>query len=371
MGSVKKFAHASEVASFMISIVIPVFNSGKYITQCINSIVQQNYKNFEILCIDDGSTDNSLELLRDLQAKEPRLKIFSKKNEGASVARNLGIEKSSGEYILFVDSDDLLVDGALEILLDKITKFNVDAVIGQIILTYEVHENLKDNDMAYYRLPYEGEVKVSDSVIFNFHSSPCGILFKKKIIENFGITFPPNLHYEDAYWHWIYFSNCKSIYFTKKAVYHYFRHPVSTMSDTFNLKEGLAIEHLYIAEQIFNFWKKNSSLDERMKTATEILESYFWFSIRFSKQFEKAKVAYEARRIICKFNLDVSQSDTLRKLLEGHLHFLYPNGNDIATDANYGRYLQILSIFNKWVPANSARRKIFMSFARKMYKILR
>ena len=86
-----------------ISVIVPVYNAEKYLVQCLNSIINQTFKDIEIICINDGSTDNSLKILKEFSEKDSRIKIINQKNSGVSIARNKGIDTASGDYIFFVD----------------------------------------------------------------------------------------------------------------------------------------------------------------------------------------------------------------------------------------------------------------------------
>ena len=92
----------------LVSVIVPVYNVAKYLPQCLESLLAQTYANFEVICIDDGSTDNSLQILEDYQQKDLRIKFFSKKNGGPSLTRNYGMQKAKGEYVCFLDSDDFV-----------------------------------------------------------------------------------------------------------------------------------------------------------------------------------------------------------------------------------------------------------------------
>lgn len=92
----------------LISIIIPVYNTEKYIEECINSLLNQSLKEIEIICINDGSTDNSLNLLKDFEQKDPRIIVISKENSGPANARNIGLNSASADYIYFMDSDDYI-----------------------------------------------------------------------------------------------------------------------------------------------------------------------------------------------------------------------------------------------------------------------
>ena len=109
----------------LVSIVVPVYNTEKYIRECLNSLIQQSYSHIEIIAVDDGSTDNSLCLLKELSAKDNRLKVFSQSNQGVSAARNLGLSKATGTYIMFVDADDWIDLSTIEECLQAIEDADV------------------------------------------------------------------------------------------------------------------------------------------------------------------------------------------------------------------------------------------------------
>lgn len=108
-----------------LSIVIPVYNTEKYLQKCLDSIFMQNFTNFEVICVDDGSTDNSLEIL----ARYKDITVIKQTNKGSGVARNLGLQQAKGEYVLFMDSDDWLVDGALEKIIHEAKNLDLDILI--------------------------------------------------------------------------------------------------------------------------------------------------------------------------------------------------------------------------------------------------
>lgn len=109
------------------SIIIPAYNAAEFLPQCLDSIFNQNYTDYEVLCIDDGSTDDTPELLRQYASKHPQLRILTQSNQGMATARNRGLDEARGEYILFVDSDDLLTDGALATL---VAEFSGEDIIA-------------------------------------------------------------------------------------------------------------------------------------------------------------------------------------------------------------------------------------------------
>ena len=113
----------------LISIVTPVYNTEKYLSECLDSIFAQTMPDIELICVDDGSTDNSLNILKDYQKKHKNLKVISQKNGGPGVARNTGIDNATGKYICFWDSDDIFEPDALEKLYNQAEKNKADITI--------------------------------------------------------------------------------------------------------------------------------------------------------------------------------------------------------------------------------------------------
>lgn len=111
-----------------VTVIVPVFNAELYLEKCITSLINQTYKNIEIIFIDDGSTDNSINIIKKYIKKDNRIKLLVQENMGASIARINGLKDSSGDYIMFVDSDDYIVNNTVEILVNKINKYDVDIV---------------------------------------------------------------------------------------------------------------------------------------------------------------------------------------------------------------------------------------------------
>ena len=123
-----------------ISIIIPVFNAEKYIEECINSILNQTYSKIEIIIINDGSTDNSEKICLELSKKDQRIKYIYQNNAGVTVARKTGVENATGEWISFVDADDILSPYAIQTLIEK--SKGQDIVIGDIKPFYNTTENI-------------------------------------------------------------------------------------------------------------------------------------------------------------------------------------------------------------------------------------
>ena len=166
-----------------ISIIIPIYNSEKWLSRCLNSVIHQTYKNLEIILINDGSTDNSLNVCEKFKEMDNRIKIINKDNEGVSIARNVGIKEATGKYIKFVDSDDWLENKCCELLYNEIKKEETDLVICGLII-------VKNNIIL--RKPYLNKrlVRIHENekefeYINKVFASPCNKLYKKDKIKSF------------------------------------------------------------------------------------------------------------------------------------------------------------------------------------------
>ncbi len=116
----------------LVSIIVPIFNAERYIGNCLDSILSQNYKNIEVLLINDGSTDNSKKIIEDYKNRDSRINIINQENLGAPEARNKGIKLSKGKYLMFFDSDDILNEDSIELLVNSISKNDASIVIRKL-----------------------------------------------------------------------------------------------------------------------------------------------------------------------------------------------------------------------------------------------
>ncbi|WP_417940014.1 glycosyltransferase family 2 protein [Flavobacterium sp. RS13.1] len=139
----------------LISIVVPMYNVEKYIVKCIDSIIGQSYRNIELILVDDGSPDNSGHIADDFSKKDDRIRVIHTKNQGVSIARNLGIEKSIGEYIVFVDGDDYLGSDYVEYMLGIVEKTNADFVMSKYCFKFPGNVQQVENDEIKIYTPDE------------------------------------------------------------------------------------------------------------------------------------------------------------------------------------------------------------------------
>lgn len=210
----------------MISIVIPVFNSEKYIDTCLNSVLDQTYKDFEIIIVDDGSTDSSVLKCENYSKKHKNIFVYKKDNEGPSAARNYGVKKTNGELITFVDSDDYIHKDCLKTLYDIKTRYNAEISTVGIKVIYDIKQVEQNEDQNV--LVVDGK-KAVEMMLYqkNIDTSPCGLLVDKKIIlDN---PFPNGKYHEDDFTTYKYFLTAQKVAVCTRKLYYYLQREGSIM----------------------------------------------------------------------------------------------------------------------------------------------
>ena len=174
-----------------ISIIIPVYNVGKYLDECLESCINQTLEDIEIICVDDASPDNSIKILEEYQQKDSRIKIFRhEKNKNLGGARNTGLENATGEYVWFVDSDDYIDTKACQILYDTIKEFDVNMLCFSALSFLNINEKRK-----YFRPDsfqgvqinkvYHPKTNWREVNFYNLNVSACMYLTKRNVIQKF------------------------------------------------------------------------------------------------------------------------------------------------------------------------------------------
>lgn len=198
--------------SALVSVVIPVYNSELYISDCIDSVLAQTYPHFEIILVDDGSTDRSLDILKSYQ-ENPKIRLLQIENSGQSVARNCGIEHATGQYVIFIDSDDYWKKNTLEVTVSLAEEMQLDMVLfdGESFIDDKItQEHIKESLNAYLTKGFKPDtyVRNAPSGVFSgaefltnqmdnnkFIASPVLYLYKRDRFKN--IRFVPNIIHED------------------------------------------------------------------------------------------------------------------------------------------------------------------------------
>ena len=212
----------------LISIIVPIFNTEKHLHQCLDSILSQSYGNFECLLINDGSTDASASICREYVAKDARFRYFEKENGGVSSARNLGIERSGGTYVTFIDSDDWVEFDYLEVLYSAIIQETADISVSSY-RTYEMSKNIwlfhafkrVEHQKVFSRQELLNQLMFLDSLDSSYRFASCKLV-RKSVLT--GIWFNESTHLgEDMeFWFKLYLI-AEKVVFSNRDTYVYRR----------------------------------------------------------------------------------------------------------------------------------------------------
>ena len=208
----------------MISIIIPVYNVEKYLDKCIQSILNQSYKNFELILIDDGSTDHSKNICDKWHKLDSRIKTIYQKNTGVSKARNKGLSIAKGQYITFIDSDDWIAQDYLQTLITYIQKYNVDIIVSGIYNSFSQYFTERISLTESKCLNFKDAAKFHQLMTSQYMTSPACKLYKKELIDKYNILFNEKINLaEDREFNLRYINVAQTGYITSYVGYYYRR----------------------------------------------------------------------------------------------------------------------------------------------------
>lgn len=265
-----------------LSILIPVYNVASYINRCLDSIFLTNRytEQFEVILVNDGSTDNSEELILPYINKYSNCKLISQANKGLSMARNIGVEHSIGEYIWFVDSDDWLFEKSVDYILELI--HTTDRDLYATILDY-TYDNSKLNHRERYIV--NDNIVSINQYMFNY---PVGasqrFVLKRTIWDRYNLKFYPNIYHEDGDWGPRMLICCTDVYIISKSIYHYYQRETGSIMSNWKLKNSHDL--VFVSDRVRKLAHENA----QYKTALLFLAFQF---LVFAFQYEKIKLVPE------------------------------------------------------------------------------
>ena len=224
----------------LISVIVPIYNVEKYLVRCVDSIVNQTYKNLEIILVDDGSPDRCPQMCDDYAEKDSRIKVVHEKNGGLSDARNAGMAVATGEYISFIDSDDYVSDDFFECLLDVMNKENSDIAECSVVKLYEDNRFDEFSDDLSVKT-YDTQDAMSALIAENpFHQHVWNKLYKTELIKD--IPYAVGKLNEDEFWTYQVFGRANKVSKLNKTMYYYFQRNSSIMGVGYNIRRLDALE---------------------------------------------------------------------------------------------------------------------------------
>lgn len=209
----------------LVSVIIPVYNVEQYLEECLNSVAMQNYQNIEVIMVNDGSKDKSGSICDTMARQDSRFHVYHQENKGVSEARNLGIQKAVGEYVLFIDSDDRVPHNYIESLMDA----NVQSDL--VLCSIGKKTEKKEEEFSFKN--YNEDIFVEWNKIYLLYP-PSGKLYKMEIIRKNNILFPSKVHFgEDLIFNFKYMEYIDKIRYTNKTYYNYRSETENSLSKKF------------------------------------------------------------------------------------------------------------------------------------------
>ncbi len=322
-----------------ISVIIPVYNAEKYLARCLKSVINQTFKDIEIICINDVSSDNSAEILNEYSKKDERIKVINNsENMGAALSRNAGIDAAKGEYIYFIDADDYIDEKYLEGMFSVIEREKCDIVFNAAILSES------SGNSTPYKHPSMPEVDFGGRYFDNIttiHDLPCFIwarIYRKSFLDKHNLRFL-DIHATDD----VVFNGITNMYSEKTFAfcgekYHY---TVNNTGVTGIAKsvDDRDLQHIKAYFLIFDYLKEQNIKDDRLK----LFRVYPFFKVDTDEKFDYYKMFFE------KIKDDYNRNEELYNELEKYF------AQSILSSQNYVEYLKN---YNKIVTMGFLRRGV-------------
>lgn len=265
------------------SIIVPVYNVDKYLSDCLDSIFTQTFRDFEVISINDASTDNSYSILIDYASKHPNMKVINLiKNQGLSHARNVGMDIANGKYFIFVDSDDMIATDMLEILWKNIRDENIDLLYFNMEFLIEANwakQKVRDVNYTEFEGIYSG-MQMFAKLYKNkqLKVEVCRQLYAKKFIEDNCLRFYEGILHEDNLFSFLCAMKAKRVRNINDKLYIYRQRNGSIMS---SVNEKRMDSLIIVISEIYHYWKENPLTQE----IDDVIENYLLDLISVVKKY--------------------------------------------------------------------------------------
>lgn len=264
----------------LISVVMPVYQTEQYLDRCISSVCHQTYRNLEIILVEDGSKDSCPRICDRWEKTDSRVKVIHQKNQGVSAARNAGIERASGAYLVMVDSDDYLFDGMIETMYCAQKKYHTELVICGFEKGQEEAFSFPGNGENLQKATLHAEMISAKTALLRMYENdemalqyvaPWGKLYRKELFR--GISYPPGKIFEDIYVTHELLYRCGEIAVLPQKMVYYYQHSDSIMNRKFHVGKLAYLEAL---KQRIEFFHRNHLGELESIAYDEYLHALIW-----------------------------------------------------------------------------------------------
>lgn len=299
-----------------ISVIIPVYNCEEFLDDSVGGILNQTFEDIEVICVDDGSTDSSLDRLNEFAEKDSRVRVFHQENQGGGDARNFALTKATGKYLYFMDADDLIYPEALEACHELCEKNDLDFVLFKAVSLFEETGKYEEHEYFTMSRLYEcvgDEVFSFEDVgdlLFEFSVTPWGKLYNRKFVMDSGAQFAHRISFHDNKFFWEMLFNSKRIQFLNETYYVRRIHPKSLIGS-----RDEKFFNVFIAyDQIFEIFRKYNQFEKYKAPLYNWKISILYFRLQKINEAYKQKFMDRIREEIMKM-IDEDGKDRVEEML--------------------------------------------------------
>lgn len=301
-----------------LSIIIPVYNVEKYLSKCLDSILNQTFQNFEVFCIYDNSNDNSLKILKQYVQKDDRIKIIYSTKNDPGAARNLGLKAINSEFVTFMDSDDTLLPEAYELAMNKM-KDDIDFVHFYANIVFEENEEISEvsrmqikTAQNYHRIIYKGEIELTDTERLNTTLTVWNKIFRTELVKRHNIFFAEGINHEDAVFTNKYFIISKKAYYIDKYIHNYLQRTHSRMEHLSNKKLKSYCDRLILVSDIYDFLISKNLLKKHLVFFLNLFRINVYIAYKESPEEGKNLILEKSTEVANELNIDNEFINTLK-----------------------------------------------------------
>lgn len=311
----------------VLSVIIPVYNTAPFLRACLDSVCNQTYKNLEIICVDDGSTDESLSIIQEYAAKDGRIHVITQANKGIARTRNVGLARARGEWLTWVDSDDWLETDAYEKVI-KAIKPQLDLICYGGKIEGDIDSETRDKLQKYNDFPFQGHRQMTPDIARDLNVYLWCKFMRREVVVNHAISFPDGRIYEDAAFLYCLYPFINGCHFISDHLYHYRQHSSSIMDET-RKRTQRGVDHLHIIRYIWDFYTACSVKSEWREFIRLKFANYYTLAIRSTPLECRKEISELANDLAVKLGVEVPYLPFLnrRKISRPESHFHSYNGN--------------------------------------------
>lgn len=297
---------------YQITIIIPVHNEERYLSACLESVLEQKGVEYEVIVIDDCSTDSTPQILEEFTKRQNRIKIIkNKKNIGQGLSRNIGLENANGRYILFLDADDYLEINALADLIVTIDKEYPDLIFFSHYLVYEDGHREEASQQSVFKQSKFNDIEQLKDKLINIFHVPWNKIYKKEYLDQIGFHFPPG-NYEDIFCSFKALLEANSICLLDHALYNYRLRPGTVYRKPNRKTDSVNHNHVFQRyDELFEYLRSNKKHNKyiphfyikmlsqlagvlcvRLPTDSRVRHSFFNKIVQYSKKYDPGAYIY-------------------------------------------------------------------------------